>query len=186
MKTSLIQVIGGLSDDLPASTDPAYQNAALCLMLRKQLENLEANGFSFNAVETTDFTTFNTDMNTFLANANQRFDEWLQGQVATVAANLPDVLSIGAAYVSGGATEVGGLILQRVLGHLFHQTDSYAEHEGVRTDIDTEELENKITEVVNKLEEVRVQIATILTEFNINIVKSDEEATFSVGFPEEP
>jgi len=178
MKSADIQILSSLSDTLPDSSDSNYQAAALCLMLRKTLEELDTQGFNFNAVEVSDFSTFNTSMDTFLANANTRFDEWLQGQVASVSANLPDVLAIGAAYVSGGASEVGGLILQRVLGMLFHQEDSRAEHEGAHANIDTTALEEK-------LDEVRDAILQALNEFHINIYDDPNMQSWTVGPIEE-
>lgn len=174
MKTADIQILSSLSDTLPDPSDSNYQAAALCLMLRKTLEELDTQGFSFNAIETTDLSTFNTSMSDFLSNANDRFDDWLQGEVSTVVANLPDVLSIGAAYVSGGASEVGGLILQRVLGMLFHTEDSRAQYEGAHKDLDLDDL-------IAKLEEIREQIEHILTEFSINTYNDPEGQSWVVG-----
>ncbi len=204
MKQSDIQTIAGALDTLPVDSDPMYQPAVLALMIRKNLEALDTQGFNFKLAETTDLTSFNNDMTTYLANANTRFDEWLQGQVATVAANLPDVLAVGEAMLSGGGSAVGALVLNRVLGMAFHREDSRAQHEGAHTNVDSaaivtalENIETILTTFADRhestggnsiadmldttLQAIRDEIMQVLNEFNINIYSDPENAQWSVG-----
>jgi len=171
MLEALIIDQGTIVTTLPATSDPMYQVAALALFYRQQFAALRTAGFQFASPEISDFTAYNTAADDWLDDANDRFDAWLQGQIATAIGNVPDVLQIGAAFVSGGATEVGAILLTKILNHMFHVADSRAQHEGPQ---DT-------AAIVAKLEEVRAQIEATLDEFNINIFQEEHEQSWSVG-----
>ena len=214
MKQADIFVVTGASDTLPATSDPMYQTSVLSLMIRKTLENVEAQGIDIVRTEVADFEAFEFDMNDFIDKSGQRLDDLLTTGVTTVIANLPDVLEIGAAYASGGATAVGGIILNKVIGHMFHVADSNAEH---GSEIDLSAIEEQLEALNEKLEnsestglaqieddlltainetiagvsltlanEVVSSIHTILSEYTINIVNDKIEHRFRGGrYPEE-
>lgn len=175
MKTAEIQVLTGLSDTLPASTDPNYQCAALCLMLRKTLEELDTQAFTFNAVESTDFSSFKTSLTNWLDDAYDRETEIIQDGVSEITANLPDILAIGAAYVSGGASEAIGCLINIALGRLLGgDSGAIAAYEAKENSVD-------LTDMIAKLEEIREQIEHILTEFSINTYNDPEGQSWTVG-----
>ena len=165
---------GTIDTTLPATSDPMYQVASLALFYKQQFAALRTAGFQFARPETSDFTAYNTAADDWLDDANARFDAWLQGAVGEVIGNVPDVLSIGAAFVSGGATEVGAILLSKILNHMFHVEDSRAQYEGARENVDTEAI-------VDKLEEVREQIEATLNEFNINLYRDAEDSSVKYG-----
>lgn len=177
MKTADIYVVSGATDTLPADSDPMYQSAVLSLVLRKTLENMNTVDIAVTQPEVSDFSTFKSDLSTYLSDAYDRETEIINNGVSSIVANLPDVLSIGAAFVSGGATEAGACILNIVLGKLLGG-DS-----GARGDYRGGETAPDMTEVVEKLEEVRAQIAKIFNEWTINILYDQESGTFMIGPP---
>jgi hypothetical protein len=153
MLSAEIITIAGASDDLPATTDPAYQMAVLSLMIRKNLENLDTEGFEYTKPEVSDFTGFKSELSTYLQNAYDRETEILQNGFATTIATLPDVLSIGAAFASGGATEAGACILNIVLGKLLGgDSGAMAGYEG--KDIDS-------SEIVTELQNIQAELETL-------------------------
>lgn len=163
------------------SVSPTAENyweeyAAYCYCV--SMWNLSAAGITMTQSEVSDFTAYNTLADTWLDDANDRFDAWLQGAVGEAIGNVPDVLQIGAAFVSGGASEVGVIILSKILNHMFHVEDSRAQYEGAHENIDMDAI-------VAKLEEVRAEIETTLSEFNINIFLDEYQQSWSVG-PVEP
>ena len=178
MITAEIVDQGTIDTSLPPTTDPLYQVAALSLFYRQMFAALRTAGFSFKRPQTSDLTTFNTNMNDWLDDANARFDAWLQGAVGEVISNVPDVLLVGEALVTGGASAVGSIVLEKMLNHMFHVEDSRAQYEGAHENVDTAALEAK-------LEEIRLQMEEILTQFNINIFADEYQQTWSVG-PVEP
>ena len=106
-----------------SAANPSENQERLAYDLLTILQGLRTQNFAFSAPETTDFATFNSDMNTWLSDANDRFDDWLQGNIASAIGNVPDAITIGAAFVSGGAPAVGAIILEKVLNHMFHVAD---------------------------------------------------------------
>ena len=150
---------------------PSENQERLAYNLNTILLALQAQNFEFTAVETSDFATFNTDMNSWLDDANARFDAWLQGAVGEAIGNVPDAIAIGSAFVSGGATEVGAIILEKILNHMFHVEDSRAQYEGSQD----------LTEIADKLEEVVTAIHTIMNEYTINLHTDVEDITFKGG-----
>ena len=153
---------------------PSENQERLAYNLNTILLALQAQNFEFTAVETSDFATFNTDMNSWLDDANARFDAWLQGAIGEAIGNVPDAIAIGSAFVSGGATEVGAIILEKMLNHMFHVEDSRAQYEGAHENVDTDAI-------VNKLEEVRAQIEATLNEFNINLYNDADDSSVKYG-----
>lgn len=180
MLSTNFYIVSGAVDDLPASSDPNYQNAVLCLMLRKTLEGMDTEGFDITRPEISDFTTYRASLTSWLDDAYDREAEIIRTGTSEIVANLPDILTIGAAYISGGASAAIGCVIEIMLKRLLGgDSGAVAANEGQTAEVD-------FTELIAKLEELREQMAAILTEFNINILRDEEEATFSVGFPEEP
>lgn len=197
MLEALLPVIGTLNETLPDTSDSMYQSAALALTLHKIIKNLSDEGFTFRAPEVSDFTTYRASLSDYLDAAYERETEIIQQGFSNVIANLPDVLTIGAAFASGGASAAGACILEIILGKLLGG-DSGAQGEYASKSIDMSEVVSALEAIDMRLanlessgkpiaeigEEVKEAIYSVLTEFNIHIVKSDdEEATFSVGFP---
>ena len=179
MITAQIIDQGTIDTTLPSTSDPLYQLAALSLFYRQQFAALRTAGFQYARPEVSDFTSFKSDLSTYLSNAYDRETEIIQDGIATTTANLPDVLSIGAAFVSGGATEAAACILNILLGKLLGG-DSGAEGQ-----YKIGEASPDMTDVVTALEEIRDNIETILNEFNINLYSNEYEQSWSVG-PVEP
>jgi hypothetical protein len=166
---------GTIDTTLPATSDPMYQVASLALFYKQQFAALRTAGFTFARPETTDFTTFKNGLATYLSNAYDRETEIIQDGVATTVATLPDVLSIGAAFTSGGASAAAACILNIVLGKLIGG-DS-----GAQGDYEKAQASPDMSEVVTALEEIRDNIELILTEFNINVFRDEESQTYSMG-----
>jgi len=164
---------GTIDTTLPATSDPSYQSAALCLTIRQQLAALRTAGFEFQKAQIADVTTYRTSLNDWLEDAQQREDEIIQNGVTEVVANLPDVLAIGSALLSGGADAVVGVVLNMVLERLFGGAQAALGSHG--------EADISMTEVVDKLEEIREQMEAILTEFNINLYNDPEGQSWHVG-----
>jgi len=118
MKEAEIYVLATAEDDLPAKTHALYQSAVTSLVIRKTLENIEDAGIKVTAVENSDFTSYRTALSTYVSNAHDRETEIIQDGVSSIAANLPDILSIGAAFASGGASAAGACVLNIMLGKL--------------------------------------------------------------------
>ncbi|MGW8324242.1 MAG: hypothetical protein ACWGNI_00970 [Desulfobacterales bacterium] len=169
-----IQTVAGAVDTLPASTDPNYQTAVLSLMIRKTFEAMETAGLDITRPEISDFSPFKSSLSTYLQNAYDRETEIITDGVSSISANIPDILSIGAAYVSGGASEAIGCVLNIMIGKMLGG-DSGAQ--GDHRTGDPQDL----TSLINKLEEIREQISTILTEFNINTYNDPQGQSWSVG-----
>jgi predicted TIM-barrel enzyme len=166
---------GTINTTLPATSDPMYQVASLALFYKQQFAALRTAGFQFARPEVTDFTTFKNGLSTYLSDAYDRETEIIQDGVATTVATLPDILAIGSAFVSGGATEAGACILNIILGKLLGG-DS-----GAHGDYENAQASPDMSEIVTKLEEITAAIELILTEFNINVFQDEESQTYSMG-----
>lgn len=170
---------GTINTTLPDPGDPTYQSEALCLFLRQQFAALRTASFQFEKAQVSDITSFQTSLSTWLANQQAREDEILADGVATTVATLPDILAIGAAYMSGGATAAIGCIVNMVMKKMFGgdqgATGSYNQAQASGSvDFD---------EIIAKLEEIRGQIEQVFTDYNVNIINSREDAFFSLGPP---
>ena len=162
---------GTIDTTLPPTSDPLYQIASLALFYKQQFAALRAAGLQFKRPEVSDLSTLNTDMNSWLDDANARFDAWLQGAVGEVISNVPDVLAVGEAMLTGGASAVGAIVLEKTLNHMFHVEDSRAQYEGAQD----------MAAIEDKLEEIRAQIEATLNEFNINIYSDQEDSSVKYG-----
>ena len=187
MKTAAFPTIGTLDETLPATSDSQYQQAALSLTIHKIVKNLSDEGFEFTKPEATDFTAFNTEVNTFITDMNTRFDEILAQGFSEVVANLPDVLNIMAAISSGGLSEVPAILLNAILGQMFHWRDSSieaAEGEPL-AELDVSGIVTQLEAIEARLALMETAIQEILTDFNINVFRDEETQTYSFGPLEE-
>jgi len=166
---------GTIDTTLPDTTDPMYQVASLALFYKQQFAALRTAGFQFAKPEVSDFTSFKANLSTYLSDAYDRETEIIQDGVATTVANLPDVLSIGAAFVSGGATEAAACILNIILGKLLGG-DS-----GAHGDYENAQASTDMTEVVSALEDIKNQIEATLNEFNINVYSDEYDSSVKYG-----
>lgn len=196
MKTATLPTIGTLETDLPTPGDPTYQQEALALNLHKVLKELSDEGFVVNMTETSDLTAFSNDVADGVDDYMERYEDLLQEGASSVIANIPDVVSIIAALLSGGSEPVLVILLQGVLDvilrHVDHRTDEangdpeaiaaiVAELEAINAKIETTGTEG-IADVLNTLlEDIRSQIETTLNEFTINISGDDMSQSWSVG-----
>lgn len=139
------------NDEIPPVGSPLRQSETLCLKLRKTLENLETAGFEFQQTQMTDFVDVGNDVTAFLNNANTRFDQILQTGFSSVVANLPDVLSLMAAIGSGGTSEIPIIILNAMLGMMFHWRDSQIEAAQGEPSANSEEIVEKLAEISARL-----------------------------------
>lgn len=166
---------GTIDTTLPSTSDPMYQIASLALFYKQQFASLRAAGFQFAKPEVSDFTSFKNSLSTYLSDAYDRETEIIQNGVATTVATLPDVLSIGAAFVSGGATEASACILNIILGKLLGG-DS-----GAHGDYEQAQANPDMSEIVTALEEIKGQIEATLNEFNINLYSDAEDSSVKYG-----
>lgn len=177
MKNLALRATGTIDTTLPATSDPGYQQAALSLYIRQVCDDLATAGFSFQAAETTDFTTYVSDFNNGMDDFGDRLDEILSTGVSTVVANLPDVAPIIGALLAGGGGAVIPILLNGVadtlLRHMNSRTTS-AGGEFVGGDVDTTALETK-------LDEIEAAILQVLNEININVFRDEDTQTYSSG-----
>ena len=164
---------GAIDTTLPPTSDPLYQLAALSLFYRQQWAALRTAGFNFARPEVSDFSTFNNELSTYLDNAHDRETEIIQTGASAISANLPDILSIGAAFASGGASAAAACVVNTALGKLLGG-DS-----GAIGDYEVSQASPDMTEVVDKLEELRQAVNQVLSTFNINLLSDQYEAYFS-------
>lgn len=191
--TADFPTIGTLDETLPATSEPIYQLAALSLTVHKIIKNLSDNNFQFKQAIESDFTTFGTDTQGAIDDHITRYEEFLQGAAASVVADLPDVLPIIGALLSGGSEPVMAILLQGVLDTLLRHKDRRTEeYGGDKAEVDMssvvtaiEEVRDKLddsgTNITERLEEVRQQMDSILNEFTINLHDDAEGASWSAG-----
>lgn len=176
LETSIVDQ-GTINTTLPDPGDPTYQTESLCLFLKQQFAALRTEGFKFQKAQIADLSSWETDLEDWLSDAQDREDQILQQGYSSIVATLPDVLAIGSAYMSGGADAVLGclvnIILERTFGGSQAATGSY--NQAANTP--------NFNDLIDKLEEIRVQIDTILTEFNINLYEDPTGASWTVGNP---
>ena len=163
--------IGTLDETLPATSDPQYQSAALCLSLHKIIKAISDEGFTITKPEASDFSSYSNNVKDYIDKMAQREDEILRNGFSTVVATLPDVLSIMAAISSGGLAEVPSILLNALMSQAFRSRDTLLDVEGGDTDQD----------LIEALNEIRDKIDLVLTEFNINVIGSIEDQAWSVG-----
>jgi hypothetical protein len=162
---------GTIDTTLPSTSDPMYQVSALALFYRQQFAALKTAGFQFKRPEISDLSSYNTSINSWLDDANDRFDDWLQGNVASAIGNIPDAITVGEAMVTGGAGAVVAVLVEKLIQHQFHVEDSHAEYEGAQD----------LSVLTDKLDEVVTAIHTIMNEYTINIHSTKEDLTFKGG-----
>jgi hypothetical protein len=191
--TAALPTIGTLDTTLPDTSDPQYQSASLALDLHKLLKNMSDAGMVISQAVSTDFTTFAGDVTDGMDDYIERYEEILANGFSSIVANIPDVLPIITTLLSGGSEPVLAILLKGVLDVLLRQfdariTDNEGEIEAGTADMSG--VEAQLEALEDKLEEMRVQIATILTEFNITVVQTrealDDVAEWTVGFPVPP
>lgn len=186
-----LPTIGTLDTTLPETTDPQYQSASLALDLHKVLKNMSDAGMTINQAVSTDFTAFANGVTDGMDDYIERYEEILANGVSEVVGVLPDVLPIITALLSGGSEPVLAILLQGVLDLMARKFDTRITEKGGEIEAGTADMTGVVEQleaIETKLEEQRVQIAGILTEFNINIVRpaTDDDASWSVGFPLDP
>lgn len=141
------------------------------------VRNLSLAGISVSQAETSDLSTYAGDWQDALDDWGQRLDEILANGFSEVIVNLPDVLPIIGALLSGGAEPVLSILLDGVLRVLNKQLDSRVAEAG--GEIEGGSID--FTEVIEKLEEIRAEIETTLAEFNINMYNEEYQQSWSVG-----
>jgi len=165
---------GTIDTTLPSTSDPMHQVAALALFYRQQFAALRTAGFQFKRPEVSDLSSYNTSVNSWLDDANDRFDDWLQGEVAEVIGNIPDAITVGEAMVTGGAGAVVAVLLEKIIQSQFNVEDSRMQYEGAQD----------IAALVDKLDEVVSAIETVMGTLNINII-NDEETEAYVSYTDQ-
>ena len=186
-----LPTIGTLDTTLPETTDPQHLSASLALDLHKVLKNMSDAGMTINQAVSTDFTAFANGVTDGMDDYIERYEEILANGVSEVVGVLPDVLPIITALLSGGSEPVLAILLQGVLDLMARKFDTRITEKGGEIEAGTADMTGVVEQleaIETKLEEQRVQIAGILTEFNINIVRpaTDDDASWSVGFPLDP
>lgn len=157
------------------SAYPTENTERLSYYILQQWEALRIAGLKFTKPETSDFSGFKASLSDYLSLAYQRETEIIQQGFSNIVANIPDILSIGAAYASGGATEAIGCILNIAIGKMLGG-DS-----GAQGDYEQSQLEIDMAEVVEKLEALETAIHTIMNEYTINIHSDKEDVSFRGG-----
>lgn len=179
MLTAEIYDQGTINTTVPSPGDPTYQTECLSLALRKTLQNLYDNDFVFERAETTDLNTWGGDMQDALDDYIDRYEDILQTGASSVVANLPDVLPIIAALMSGGAEPVLAILLQGVL-------DAVLRHKNTGVTEAGEEISNAdVSGIEDRLDNIESAIYQVLDEFTINIIGDLEAQSWSVGPVEE-
>lgn len=175
MLTALIYDQGTINTTLPSPGDPTYQTEALSLALRKTLQNLFDEGFSFTRAESADFTSFGGDAQDAVDDYMDRYEEILQTGASEVVAALPDVMPIIAALLSGGSAPVLSILAQGVLDTLLRHKDTGVTEAG-------EEISNAdMSGVETRLDNIEAALYQVLNEFTINILESSTDQSWSVG-----
>lgn len=165
MKTASLPDPGTIETDIPEPGEAGYQQECFALYLRQVFKNLYDEGFAFNSVESSDLSSFSGDVADGLDDYIERYEEILLDGASEITANIPDVLPIMAALVSGGSAPVLSILLQGVLdAFLRNRNASITQSEGET--LDTSELVDAIR--------------TVLNEFTINIIGDLESQSWSV------
>lgn len=192
-RTASFPTIGTLDRTLPATSEPLYQVANLALTIHDIIKALSDNSFQFKQAIDSDFTTFGTDTQNALDNYIDRYEDFLQTGASAVAANLPDVLPIIGALLSGGSEPVIAILLQGVLDTLLRHKDVRTnEYDGDKAEVDLssvvtaiqevrDKLDDNGTNITERLEEVRQQVDSIMTELTINLHDDYEGGYVSFG-----
>lgn len=160
MKTAAIASSDPINQTVPNPGDPTYQQECLALEVRNTFKNLTDNGFEFQQAEVSDITPFSNDVASGLDNYITRYEEILQTGFSAVVANIPDVAPIITALLSGGSETVLSILLQGVLDTLLRHKDRRSDH----YDGDTAEVD--LTDVVTKLDDIKVGIESIETRLH--------------------
>lgn len=164
MKTATFQVPVSLDQTLPSPGDATYQTEQLALILNNTIKELDDEGFEFATAESSDFSSYGTDLKTFIDNMHEREEDILLTGATTVVANLPDVLPIIGAILSGGTAAIPSILLNAVVSQLFRSRDTSVESFGgeiINGDIDLSALTTAVqglnsshAELVGRVEEL--------------------------------
>ena len=165
-----------INTTLPDTDDPNYQQACLSLFFRQQFDALRNDDVEFQFAESTDFSTFNTDLLDGVDDFEERLDEILANGVSSVVAVLPDVTPIIAALLAGGGGAVIPILLKGVM-------DVMLRHMNSRTTAAQGDFSEGVDSagIITALEEIKDQMDAVLTEFNINLHDDMEQSSWSVG-----
>lgn len=168
--------IGTLDTTLPDTSDPMYQPASLCLDIHKILKAAADQGMSISQAVASDFSTYETNIQSAIGDFMTRCTELLTTGSSSTSASLPSIVPLATAILAGGSNVVVPLLINTLVDVVLKQFN-------VRADVANGEPGGTVdfTDVVDKLDEVRAQIETTLTEFTINIQSAIDEQTFSVG-----
>ena len=178
---------GTIDTTLPDTSDPMYQPAALCLFLRQTFALMRTAGLNIQKAQVSDLTSYQSSLGTWLAQQQAREDEILVEGASEIAANLPDVLAIGAAYMSGGATAALGCIQSIVMKRLFGG-DTSAEASYNQTQaagVDTsgiEALMEEFNDMFDKFALIEEQYSRLEAFFNnltINLKSEEWEQSYT-------
>ena len=201
MRTANLPTITGISATLPAAGEPTRQAEHLCQTLHYILLDMKAEGFVFQQAETTDFTTFGNGVSDGLDDYVDRFDDLLRTGTTAVAANIPDVLPIIGALLSGGAEPVLAILLQGVLDTMLRHWDTRADvadgdptnsdMSGVITALEAIEtmleehkdtfIDAEDTTAADLLVKLETAIYGVLTQLNINLFSREDEQFHSIA-----
>lgn len=178
---------GTINTTLPDPSDPMYQPASLCLFLKQTFASMRSAGLHVQKAQIADLTSYQSSLGTWLTNAQAREDEILTEGASEVVANLPDVLAIGAAYMSGGATAAIGCIQSIVLKRLFggDQAALAGYQQAGASEIDLSEIVEKLDEfnvMFDKFALIEEQYSRLEAFFNnltINLNSEEWEQSFA-------
>lgn len=200
MKTA--DIVASLDDDttVPDEGDPTYQQECLALDLRGILKNLSDEGFVLTSTETSDLSAFSTEVADGVDDYVDRFEEMLVDGTSEIVAYIPDVLSIMAALLSGGAEPVLAILLQGVLDTIIRHTimradvaggdatkkaleDVVVELQNLNTKLETSAEATVADELTTLFTELKEQLAVTLNEFTINLANDPLAQQWTVEPP---
>jgi hypothetical protein len=160
MKTAQLQVPASLDQTLPTPGDPTYQMEALARTIHNTLIELNTENFEFSAAEASDFNTYGNDMKTFIDNMRDREDEILLSGFSSIIANLPDVIPLISAILSGGTAAIPSILLNALIGQLYRSRNSAitAKEGEVLSDLDTGGVEDGLSEIYQELQNIKTEL----------------------------
>lgn len=170
MKTAQFQVPASLDQTLPTPGDATYQTEQLALILNNTIKELDDEGFEFSSAESSDFSTYGNSLKTFIDNMHEREEDILTTGATTVVANLPDVLPIIGAILSGGTAAIPSILLNAVISQLFRSRDTAIEVKGgeiLPSDVDLTDLVDAVEGIQNTHDVIEEHVSEILRSFKI-------------------
>jgi hypothetical protein len=182
MKTANIPSLGTLPTFSVPTSAANYWEERAAYEYSALMYNLNADGFAITSAESTDYASIDSALDTFASDMAAWFadlpTEGGSRELPTVSPpSFPDIVSNIVTLAVAGAGGVPAIVIKIVAQFAIDMLVNWLSGKifsGATPDT---------SEIVDKLEEIRDIIPTILTEATINVISSREDAFFQVGPP---